>query len=136
MSDNPQAVATAVYAAVNARDLDALDRLYAPDVTVNGAPSSPEQLKSACLLFLEAFGDLEMSVERLITDGGWVATRVVGRGTHTADLQGIAPTGRPIAVAQHDLIRIEDGKIVEVWNLYDQFGMLQQIGAVPTPETV
>ncbi len=30
--------------------------------------------------------------------------------------------------------RIEDGKIVETWNNFDQLGMMRQIGAMPEPE--
>jgi predicted ester cyclase len=30
--------------------------------------------------------------------------------------------------------RIEDGKIVETWNNFDQLGMMRQIGAMPAPE--
>ena len=29
------------------------------------------------------------------------------------------------------IARIKDGKIVEMWQEYDQLGMLQQLGAVP-----
>jgi steroid delta-isomerase-like uncharacterized protein len=135
MSDSASIIRS-VYDAVNARDLDRLDGLYDHEVTVNGSPSSPEHLKGACQGFLNAFDDLLMSVEQLIADGDWVATRVVGRGTHTSDLEGIPATGQPIEVAQHDLVRVEGGRIVEVWNLYDQFGILQQVGAIPTPEAV
>ena len=29
--------------------------------------------------------------------------------------------------------RIEGGKIVEDWDIYDALGMMQQIGAIPEP---
>jgi predicted ester cyclase len=29
--------------------------------------------------------------------------------------------------------RVENGKIVASWGIFDQFGMLQQLGAIPTP---
>jgi predicted ester cyclase len=30
--------------------------------------------------------------------------------------------------------RFQDGKIVERWQVHDDLGLLQQIGALPTPE--
>jgi hypothetical protein len=31
------------------------------------------------------------------------------------------------------IVRIEDGKIVEAWNSWDQLGLLRQIGALDKP---
>jgi predicted ester cyclase len=47
---------------------------------------------------------------------------------------GIAPTDNQVRIAGITIHRIEDGRIVEEWENWDTLGMMQQIGAVPSPE--
>ena len=47
--------------------------------------------------------------------------------------QGIPPTGKEATVTSMDIYRIVDGKIVEQWTESDMFGLMQQLGVVPTP---
>ncbi len=63
-----------------------------------------------------------------------VATRWVASGTHQGELMGIAPTGNRVTVAGTSVERVVDGKIEETWDNYDALGMMQQIGAIPSPE--
>ena len=46
---------------------------------------------------------------------------------------GIAPTGKQVTMAGIDIFRIADGRIVELWGQEDVLGMMQQIGAIPSP---
>lgn len=57
-----------------------------------------------------------------------VAVRLTIRGTHGGDLAGIAPTGRAIEVAVLDLFHLRGGKLSEHWALFDNLGMLRQLG--------
>jgi len=43
---------------------------------------------------------------------------------------GIPTTGRSVTVTGFDLLRIEGGKIVEMWHEADELGMLQQLGVI------
>jgi predicted ester cyclase len=54
-------------------------------------------------------------------------------GTHTGELLGIPPTGKPVDVTGIWIDRVQGGKIVEEWGVSDQLGMLQQVGVVPPP---
>jgi predicted ester cyclase len=49
---------------------------------------------------------------------------------------GIPATGKQATTAGININRISDGKLVEGWGLFDQLGLLQQLGAVPVPTTV
>lgn len=60
-------------------------------------------------------------------------SRVVFRGTQTGDLMGIPPTGRFVNVLAIIIDQFADGKIIESWRLFDQMGMMQQLGLTPTP---
>ena len=46
---------------------------------------------------------------------------------------GIPPTGKAVSIGVIDIIRLADGKFVEHWGQMDSMGMMQQLGAIPTP---
>lgn len=46
----------------------------------------------------------------------------------------ISPTGKQITITGMSILRIANGKIVEEWAMPDFMSMMQQIGAIPTPE--
>jgi predicted ester cyclase len=73
------------------------------------------------------------SSENLVIQGDMVAARLVVTGTHRGDFAGIPPTGKAVSMQVFDLIRVVDGKATEHWGLSDQFGLLQQLGAIPAP---
>jgi predicted ester cyclase len=50
------------------------------------------------------------------------------------EFQGIPPTGKQINVTGIDIDRIVNGRVVECWPITDELGLLQQLGAVPSPE--
>lgn len=54
-------------------------------------------------------------------------------GTHHGDLMGVPLTHKQVTITGITLERLADGKIVEEWNIWDQLGLLQQLGAVPAP---
>jgi steroid delta-isomerase-like uncharacterized protein len=116
-------------------DLGRLDDLFA-DGFVNHTPGMPpdrEGFKGALPAYLAAFPDLTMTAEDLLAEGDKVALRLAVRATHTGELLGIPPTGKPIALSELHIYRLADGQVVERWGQFDALGMLQQIGAVPAP---
>jgi len=46
---------------------------------------------------------------------------------------GIPPSGKRVTITGISITRIANGKAVEDWVNFDTLGMLQQIGAIPTP---
>jgi predicted ester cyclase len=47
---------------------------------------------------------------------------------------GMPATDRPVRVTGVNVARFVDGKIVESWFNFDMLTLLQQLGAIPTPE--
>lgn len=82
--------------------------------------------------FYGAFDGLQHSVEEVFGTDDRVAVRFVLRGLHTGSFFGIPPTGRPIAVAAHVLLEVEGGKVTKLSGIFDEAGMLRQLGALPS----
>ena len=120
-------------------NLAVLDEIIAPDQAngipgaLPGMPSGPEGVRMLVTTYRTAFPDLHFTIDEQIAEGNTVVTRWTGRGTHNGELAGMPATGRPTTVVGVVVDRVENGKIVESWGLFDQFGMLQQLGAIPVP---
>jgi steroid delta-isomerase-like uncharacterized protein len=120
-------------------DADAADELFSPDL-VDHAPAIPEQSpgpqgeREALEAFRRAFPDLRVTTEDLIAEGDRVVLRWSARGTHEGELAGIPATGKQVTLKGIDILRIENGRIAERWAEYDNLGLMQQLGVVPTPE--
>lgn len=82
-----------------------------------------------------AFPRYELIVDDIIAEGDKVVLRATARGTHEGEFAGIPPTGRDVEFAAIIIYRIEDGLIAETWIQADMVGLLQQLGALPLPDT-
>lgn len=114
-------------------DVQALDDIMAPDVREHqrGNPSGREGTKGVFRGLRRAFPDFRVQIRFLdaAEDRAWVLFRA--SGTHTGPFFGIPPTGKPMEIDVMDVVRIQDGRIVEHWGVPDQLGMLEQVGLVP-----
>jgi predicted ester cyclase len=121
--------------AFNDGDLAAVDRLVAPEAGAhNGrsARSDRKELKDLVVGLRAAFPDLHCTIEQEIQAGSWVAARWTMRGTHQGMLMGNRPTGHTARVEGMIHARMTQARIVEFTILVDRFGMLQQLGLVPS----
>jgi predicted ester cyclase len=113
------------------------DEIVAPDHvdrgpnSLPGLPPGPEGSKMIVTLYRNAFPDIQFTIDEQIAEGDKVVTRWTGFGTHKGELAGIPPTGKSATVNGIGIDRIVNGKIVESWGAFDQFGMMQQLGVIP-----
>ncbi|WP_171041455.1 ester cyclase [Sinomonas susongensis] len=118
-------------------NLDVLDELMSPDFIEHeagpGEGRGLEGVKAIVTMLHTAFPDVRATIEEMSADGDKLWARVVFEGTHTGDLLGIPPTGKPVRVDAIDLCRFEAGKLVEHWGVFDRMGMMEQVGAIPQP---
>jgi len=85
-------------------------------------------------VFWAGFPDMQVTIDDVIAEGDKVAYRWTARGTQTGEMMGIPPTGRSVILTGITIDRYDaESKIVEHWESYDQLGMLQQLGVIPTP---
>ena len=84
-------------------------------------------------IFRSAFPDFKATIDDIIAEGDKVVIRQTFSGTHKGEFMGIAPTGKRVSFGVMDIVRIAGGKFVEHWGQMDSMGMMQQLGAIPTP---
>jgi predicted ester cyclase len=80
--------------------------------------------------FYAAFPDLHHEIEQVIAENDVAVVRFVLQGTHTAALFGIPATNRRITVPAHVILRIQDGKVTSLLGVFDEAGMLRQLGVL------
>jgi steroid delta-isomerase-like uncharacterized protein len=103
------------------------------DANVPGGKfTGPEGVKQFVQIYRTAFPDLKITIEDQVAEGDKVVTRWSATGTHKGDLMSIPATNKPATVTGTDIERYQNGKVVESWASYDMFGMLQQLGVVPS----
>ncbi len=136
--DENKAVVRRWIEAYNHRDTQAEADARAPGY-VAYAPGGVGALDSEAWLqfsgsFVEAFPDIRLTVEDIFSEEDMVAARVAFRGTHRGEFQGIPPTGKEVAFSSMEFNRVVGGKVEEHWVELDLLGLMQQLGAVPSPE--
>ncbi|MGE3976397.1 MAG: ester cyclase [Nitrospira sp.] len=118
---------------MNRGDLSTADVAFAPDSVIHmaGAPKpsiSVSEYKDFVRDLLIALPDLRLNVEDQIVSGDKVATRWTAVGTHSGPLGDSPPTGKRAQFDGLILDRVVNDQVVERWERWDQFGMLQQLG--------
>ena len=96
---------------------------------------SDQVLKDHIVAFEAGFPLYELIAEDMIAEGDKVVVRATFRGTHQGEFAGIPATGISVEMPLIIIYRIENGKIVEHWMQADVMGLMQQLGALPTPES-
>ena len=121
--------------AINQRNRDVLDEIFAPEfvdhTAVPGQAPGAEGLKQFFAKMDAGFPDFHAVVEDVIAEGDKVAVRFTFHGTHQGEFMDIPPTGRRVTMSGIDILRVVDGKVVELWGQEDVLGMMRQLGAVP-----
>jgi steroid delta-isomerase-like uncharacterized protein len=135
--ESNKALVEQLMAAWNTHDADAVAAHYTADVLNHtaqpGSPPGREGLKLTVQAFLAAFPDLHVEAHHVLADGDMVAFLTRISGTHTSALADVPASGNSVTLEGAVVLRIEDGKIAELWNKIDNLALMQQIGAIPTP---
>lgn len=129
---NQQIIQRRVEEIWNQGKLATIDELIAPNLISNGQPIGREGFRQFVTAVRTAFPNIHFTVEDTVVEGDKVVIRYTGRGTHQGAFAGIPATGKQVQFSGIDLFRIANGQMTEEWLMYDQLGLLQQIGAMPT----
>jgi predicted SnoaL-like aldol condensation-catalyzing enzyme len=126
-----EALVRRLYDAVwSSGDFDVADELIGESETHHPhggtVAGGPEAQKQAARAFRAAFPDARFALEVVVSARDHVVVRWRCTGTH-------AQSGTRIAdYVGVNFFRIEDGKIVEIWDTRDDLGLFAQLGLVPS----
>lgn len=119
----------------NLQRFESFAEFVADAVTFNfrGGKNSTNLLELIDLVayWRSAFPDLQFSLVEVLAAGDTVAVNMVFAGTHKGQWQDLPPTGRRIRVEEMMFFRFENGTIIEMWEVYDEFEMRRQLNDTP-----
>jgi steroid delta-isomerase-like uncharacterized protein len=136
-SDTRKAVAQRVFDEIlNAGRFDVAAQLYADDFVNHGATRDVglDEDQNAARGWRSAAPDLVTTIDKLLAEGEFVVVLWHAEGTNTGSGNGLPATGKRVKTRGITIWRILDGKIHEEWSVFDQAGIMLQLGLlVPAP---
>jgi steroid delta-isomerase-like uncharacterized protein len=134
LEKNNKAVVFAFTEAFNSRNASALDNLVAQNVTEHrpGIQSGLNTYKQFLNSMITAFPDFHTTIDHIFAEDDKVVVFTTTNGTHQGPfiLAPVPPTGKLVSFKAADIYRIENGKIVEHWDVIESLDMLREIGAI------
>lgn len=132
MEKNKQTLTESLFAAWNSHDVEAIlehydDTIIRQDLTCQNSYTKSE-LRQTAQSYLNAFPDISFEVEKLIEEGEQLVVCWKAMGQHKGKIHKIPATGRHIFFRGVSVLEIKNDKIVKVWYLWDEAGMLRQMG--------
>ena len=130
-SDNIALYRRLIEEGVGVGRLDLLDELLAANIelptvspmaepTVAGLKQLNEGLRAG-------MPDARAEVEEIFASGDWVGARLRWTGTHTGDFLGLAPTGKTFSISEIEIVKCENGRIVDLRTVFDIAGLMAQL---------
>ncbi len=95
----------------------------------SGQFSGLPALKRYITHYRNAFPDLGFVIEDWLAQGEKVVVYYSFTGTHENAFMGMAASRRWLRAEGVAIYRIVDGKLVELWDFLDLFGIAEQLGA-------
>ena len=119
----------------NRGEYSAADRL----VDADHGDHSPDGIEVGRAHFIKdvesyrgAFPDLRMTVKDHVSEGNRVVLRWSATGTHLGPLAGLPATGRTAHVNGIFIHTVIDGHVTDTWAMFDEVGLLRQLGILPS----
>jgi steroid delta-isomerase-like uncharacterized protein len=111
--------------------LDAIDEVLAADIQLptiaDLADPTRAGLKQVNQAFRVSFPDLHGRIEQVFAFGEWVAARLTWTGTNTGEFMGKPPTGRTISITELEIVRCQNGRIVDLRQVADLASLMAQL---------
>lgn len=140
VGEQNMAIVRQVYDSIAAGDVETFASLHANPFTLNYPGGSeevdPQLMGDDLAAIRNANPDLHAEIQDMYASGDLVVTQLTWRATHTGDFFGIPATGNPVVHNGVVVRRLQDGKVVESWETFDDFEFLRNLGFVPSWDEV
>jgi predicted ester cyclase len=135
MTDNEAMYRRLIEEGFNQGNLAVVDELVSPNAREHqrGAGDGIEGTKDTIKYLRSAFPDFKITIDEVVVAGDKVWARQRGGGTNLGRFAGHPPTGKTAYIEVFDVVRFEDGKLVEHWGVPDQLGMMMALGLIAPP---
>lgn len=132
MSDTTvkRAVTELIEGASNRGRLEMLDEFVAEEYQRRGPAihlDGREAWKDWITAVRTALPDFHTEIKEILADSGRGAVRFTTTFTHAAPYLGFEPTGAKVTVDRVVMVRLQDGLLVDEWELIDQLGAFHQL---------
>lgn len=111
--------------------LEIIDEVLAADIELptiaDLVEPTPAGLRQVNQQVRASFPDLHGTIEQIFAFGDWVAARVRWTGTNTGEFMGKPPTGKTISFSELEIVRYEDGRIVDLRQVADLASLMAQL---------
>jgi steroid delta-isomerase-like uncharacterized protein len=97
-----------------------------PDVSSTGSA----EFKKFHRTMRSAFSDITITLDQVVREGDTAFARWTVTAIHAGEGLGSPATRKQLKLTGMSACRVQDGMIVEAWNIWDQIGMARQLGAL------
>jgi len=114
-------------------DIAAFDDVLADNFQAHlpgGESLDREGFKGVRQSFTVAFPGSTHTIEDIVAEGNRAAMRVTWHGQHTGPFQSAPATNKSIEMSTMAVMNVEDGKVIELWPLFDSMTFMIGVGIV------
>ena len=120
---------------INKRKLDEFNETnFTKNVVMHASPTDVVGIDSARAYYanyLTGFSDITFTIKDVFGMGNKLVKHWNFKGTHTGLFFGIPATNKKVDIDGVTLVRMENGKIAEEKDFFDNLEFMQQLGIIP-----
>lgn len=110
------------------------DSNFNKDVVLRATPTDVaglENFKAYYANFMTGFSDIRFTIKDIFGQGNKLVKHWNFKGKHTGSFFGIPATGKMVNIDGTTLVRMENGKIAEERDFFDNLEFMVQLGQIP-----
>lgn len=113
--------------------MNAFDEMVAPNVQIHDpaikdAKGGLQAFKQAESSYMKAFPNKTTKIDNIFAADDQVVVHWTVTGTQKGQFNNIAPTNKNFKITGISIYKLNNKKVVEMWQVWDRMGLLEQLG--------